>query len=391
MSKVVLKDGSSMNNYQPPKKKMWWRYLLVWIAGFFSFALITGIVALILSTSFTSGEVLTMFGVDANAILQPYYQGLSILQLATTLPNQKYETLGDIYKITPMAKSIIEDTINPILDKELHFGFDWDEISIKPFALPVSSRDDGSVDTDEDLSTYAGRAIKEGVYLCDFINATSLPALVDLFLYPKDSVTGEFDYEHPYCLMDYISADSDFFNNIIDSVKVKDITGTTGNPLIDSDDGIGNWGLNDFTDENINGLPLSLFLDPNSTNPLIVKLRTEWTIGSLKNENNFKNLLLSEVINITDSSPKLLKSLAEMGYTIGQLESTNLFTVLTIGDVFDVSGNRMLEALEDTLLIDLEDEDTIMSLKLGDILPTTSAGDTIIDKFADKTFQNYLV
>ncbi len=355
----------------------------MWFSGVFSAFIIVGLVALIMSTSFTSKEVLTLFGVNVDAVLQPYYQGMSLLNLATTLPTLKYETLGDVYQVTPLARDLVEKTINPVLEKELHFGYDWDEISTKPFKLPVKEREDGSVDPYEDLSTYIGRAIKEGVYLCDFFNS-DLPALIDFFLYPKDEY-GEFNYDDPYCLMDYINAGSEFFDNIINSIKVKDITGVTGIKIIDDENGIGNWGLNDFTNENVDTIPLSLLLDPESTNPLIVTLRDSWTVGDLKDESNFEGLLLSDVISITEDSPKILVKLVELGYTIGQLETTNLYTVLTIDDVFDVSDNKLLDALKDVYLIDLEDEDTILGLHLGDVLPTTSAGNTIIDKFADKT------
>lgn len=357
----------------------------MWFSGVFSAFIIVGLVALIMSTSFTSKEVLSLFGVNVDAVLQPYYQGMSLLNLATTLPTLKYETLGDVYQVTPLARDLVEKTINPVLEKELHFGYDWDEISTKPFKLPAKEREDGSVDPYEDLSTYIGRAIKEGVYLCDFFNS-DLPALIDFFLYPKDEY-GEFDYDDPYCLMDYISAGSEFFDNIINSIKVKDLTGVTGIKLIDDEEnGIGNWGLNDFkNEEKVNAIPLSLLLDPESTNPLIVTLRDGWTVGDLKNESNFKNLLLSDVISINKDSPKILVKLVGLGYTIGELETTNLYKVLTIDDVFDVSDNKLLDALKDVYLIDLEDEDTILGLHLGDVLPTTSAGNTIIDKFADKT------
>lgn len=456
MSKVTYKDGKHINYYDPPqkKKKMWWRYLLMWFSGVFSAFLIVGVVALILSTSFTSGEVLTMFGVNVNAVLQPYYQGMSILKLATTLPTLKYETLGDIYKITPMVKDVFESTINPILEKEMYFQYDWEEICTKPFKLPVEPREDDSVDPYEDLPSYLGRAIKEGVYLKDFITG-DVPTLVDLFLYPKDE-HGEFDYDDPYCLMDYISASGDFFNNIINSIKIKDVVkNPEGNALLDY---IGDWSINDFDNDHINSLSIGLFLDSNSTDPLIKELSTwtvadlkagtkfnslslglfldqsstdpfiqeisTWTVADLKegskiddlainlfldqsstdpiivklgelkikdlkDEDTIKDLFmtlkLEEIIKVSSSTPQILVTLINKHYTINDLLTNNLYQDLTIKDVFDISDNRLLEALKDKSLSDIEDEDTILSLKLGDILPTTVDGDTLIDKFADKT------
>lgn len=455
MSKVTYKNGKKIDvNNNAPRKKMWWRYLLMWFSGVFSAFLIVGVVALILSTSFTSGEVLTMFGVNVNAVLQPYYQGMSILKLATTLPTLKYETLGDIYKITPMVKDVFESTINPILEKEMYFQYDWEEICTKPFKLPVEAREDHSVDPNEDLPSYLGRAIKEGVYLKDFITG-DVPTLVDLFLYPKDE-HGEFDYDDPYCLMDYISASGDFFNNIINSIKVKDfIDNPTGDPLLDY---IGGWSINDFDDEHINGLSVGLFINPDTTDLLMKELSTwtvadlkagtkfnslslglfldqtstdpfiqeisTWTVADLKegskiddlainlfldqtstdpiivklgglkikdlkDEDTIKDLFmtlkLEEIITVSSSTPQILVTLINKDYTINDLLTNNLYDDLTVGDIFDVSENRLLEALQGASLSDLEDEETILALELGEVLPTTEGGDTIIDKFADKT------
>lgn len=454
MSKVTLKNDKKIDQLRPRNKKMWWRYLLVWGSGLLSAFLIVGIVAVVLTTSFTSKEVLTMFGVNVNAVLQPYYQGMSILKLATTLPYLKYETLGDIYNVTPMIKDIFENTINPVLEKEIYFEYNWEEIAIKPFKLPAEPREDGSIDPSEDLSTYLGRAIKEGVYLKDFING-DIPYLVNLFLYPKDEY-GEFDFDDPYCLMDFINADGEFFNNIIDSVKVKDfIENPSGDPLLEH---IGEWSINDFDDEHINALSLGLFINPSSTDPLMQEISTwtvadlkagnkfdtltlglflnqessdpfiqeisTWTVADLKQgdaidnlsiglfldqestdpiieklselkikdlkdedtiRNLFMTLKLEEVIDVDSSTPQIIVKLIDKDYTINDLLTSNLYNDLTIGDVFDTTDNRLLEALKDVSLNDMEDEDTILALKLGDVLPTTPGGDSIIDKFSDKT------
>ena len=454
MSRVTFKDDKKINPLRPREKKMWWRYLLVWGSGLLSAFLIVGIVAIILTTSFTSKEVLTMFGVNVNAVLQPYYQGMSILKLATTLPYLKYETLGDIYNVTPMIKDIFENTINPVLEKEIYFEYNWEEIAVKPFKLPVEPREDGSIDPSEDLSTYLGRAIKEGVYLKDFING-DIPYLVNLFLYPKDEY-GEFDFDNPYCLMDFINAGSDFFDNILNSVKVKDfIENPSGDPLLEH---IGEWSINDFDDEHINALSLGLFINPSTTDPLMQEISTwtvsdlkagtkfnsltlglflnqessdpfiqeisTWTVADLKQgdviddlsislfldqestdpiiqklgtltikdlkdddtiKELFMSLKLEEVIDVDSSTPQIFVTLINKNYTINDLLAGNLYNDLTVGDVFDTTDNRLLEALKDVSLNALEDEDTILALKLGDVLPTTEDEDSVIDKFADKT------
>lgn len=493
MSKVTYK-GAEIAEYKPKKKKYWWRYLLTWFGGFLGAFLVLGVAGVIFGTVVSAKQALNMFGANADAILQPYYQGLSILQLATSLPSLKYETLGDIYQVTPLARSLIEETINPLLEKELHFTYNWDIISTKPFKLPVSPRE--GVDTNEDLSTYIGRAIKEGVYLKDFIKGNNLPRLVNLFLYPKNP-DGTYDTDHPYSLSNYINGGDTFFNNMINSIQIKDAITNSDMPLINDPKGIGDWHLNEFTITKMNSLPLSLFIDKNVTDPLMVELRdnftvgdlkegkkfdtlslglfikedptnelttllrtwtigkikkegisindfndlhlssfidtskvpesmkdlmgeiskwqikdltsgnkfdelslglflnksstdpliqelSKWTVGSLKDESNFSNIGLDKIVVVNEKTPKILLTLINKGYTIGQLRTADFYNDLTVNDVFDVSQSTVLEALKGKSLSDLQKESTIMNLKLGEVLPTTSTG-SLVYKFKDKT------
>ncbi len=528
MSEVALKDGRDIKNYKPRKKKMWWRYLLMWFTGFLSCVLVIGIVGVLMGTVFKTGQVVGMFGLDANSLLQLDYQNKTILQLIMDLPKQKYETLGDIYKITPMAKSLIEDTVNPVLEKELHFTYNWEVISTKPFKLPAEEREDGSIDTSEDLSTYLGRAIKTGVYLSDFFQTGSIPSIVNLFLYPKDE-HGNFDLNSPYCLMDYITAgETGFFDKIMKSVKVKDfIENKDDYPLLREDGGIGGWTLDMFTDKNIDGLSLSLFIDEKSTDPLMQELKkwtigdlkksdqfddlslslfigetddpimekiaswtvgkvkkgisvedfddislsafigkttdpllselskynvgqlrtgafvddlslglligdtddkflkvvSTWTVGELKSDaegkiNNlslglflpsdskdkliqylstltiedikkpetFKQIKLADIIPVTSSSPLILQEIVKNDRTIQWLEETNLYNEFTVGQVFDTSKSTLMAALSGVYLADLEKEDTILNLTLGQVLPSTDPN-SIVAKFSGKTLK----
>lgn len=492
MSKVTYK-GAEIAEHKPKKKKYWWRYLLTWFGGFLGAFLVIGAAVAIFGTTVSAKQALNMFGADADAILQPYYQGMSILQLATSLPKLKYETLGDIYQVTPMARSLIEETVNPLLEKELHFTYDWDEISTKPFKLPASPRD--GVDTKEDLGTYIGRAIKEGVYLKDFIKGDNLPRLVNLFLYPKNS-DGTYDTAHPYSLSNYINGGDTFFNNMINSIQIKDAITNSDMPLINDPQGIGDWHLNEFTNAKMNSLPLSLFIDKNATDPLMVELRdnytvgdlkegkkfdtlslglfikedptnelttllrtwtigkiktegisindfndlhlssfidtskvpesmkdlmgeiskwqvkdltsgnkfdelslglflnknstdpliqelSKWNVGSLKDDSNFSNIGLDKIVVVNENTPKLLTTLIDKGYTIGQLRTADFYNDLTVGDVFNVNQSSVLKALENTSLSDLQKESTIMNLTLEQVLPTTDE-DSIVYKFKDK-------
>lgn len=377
--KITYKGGQSITQLPPKRKHMWWRYLLVWMSGILTAGIVTGAVIGITGGVLTTKEVITMFGGNPSDILKEDYQNKSILDLVSSLANTKFETLGDIDKVTPIAKKILDESINPILDKELHFQYDWEILKIKPFSLPASDRPIEEVDPDEDLSTYIGRAIKEEVTLASFVGE-SAPHMMDLFLYPKDE-EGEFDYEHPYTLSTYINASSEFFDDIVSNIHIKDVVEIgEGDKLMNA---IADWAINDFNQEKVNTLSVGLFLDSESENPLIQRL-SQFTIGELTEE-NLKSLKISELVTINENTPKIIKALADLEYTIGDLESTNLYSVLKVSDVFETEGNTFLTAIKDKYLSDLEDQDTIMNLKLNEVFNAEEGSSSIVIRFGEKT------
>ena len=381
MSNYRLKGGNEIKPKLPrARKHMWWRYLLVFLGGMVTTAAIAGAAIGITGAVLTTKEVITMFGGNPNDILREDYQNISIIEMVQNLSTKKFETLGDIDKVTPAIKKVLDETINPTLDKELHFQYNWDELKIKPFEKSTSGRPATEVDPNETLGEYLGRAIKEEVTLASFISGDA-PKLMNLFLYPKND-QGEFDYDHPYTLSTYINATGDFFDNIVNSIKIKDVVDIQeGDRLMEE---IADWSIADFNQEQINTLSVGLFLDPDSENPLIQKLST-FTIGDLTEE-NLKALKIADIIAVNDNTPKILLALIEMDYTIGDLESTNLYNVLTVEQVFETEGNTFLDAIKDKYLSDLEDEDTILDLKLNEVFVTESET-SIVARFGDKTLR----
>ena len=381
MSNYKLKGGKEIKAKQPrARKHMWWRYLLVFLGGMVTTAAIAGAAIGITGAVLTTKEVITMFGGNPNDILREDYQNISMIEMVQNLSTKKFETLGDIDKVTPAIKKVLDETINPTLDKELHFQYNWDELKIKPFEKSTSGRPATEVDPNETLGEYLGRAIKEEVTLASFISGDA-PKLIDIFLYPKND-QGEFDYDHPYTLSTYINATSDFFDNIVNSIKIKDVVDIQeGDRLMEE---IADWSITDFNQEQINTLSVGLFLDPDSENPLIQKLST-FTIGDLTEE-NLKALKIADIIAVNDDTPKILLALIDMDYTIGDLESTNLYNVLTVEQVFETEGNTFLTAIKDKYLSDLEDEDTILDLKLNEVFVTESET-SIVARFGDKTLR----
>lgn len=380
MSKITYKGGQPVYPQHTKRKTYWWRYLLMWFTGFLSAFVIVGITIGLMGVSFTAKELIGLTPLNIDDILQPGYQNYSVLELATTLSTKKFETLGDIYEVTPLPKKLLDEAVNPVLKEELHFEYKWDELKTKPFQLPVQERE--GVDHTEAIDTYLGRALKEGVTIESFINQENFPEMLKLFLYPRNS-DETYDYDHPYTLSDYINADDEFFNRILDSVRIRDLIEVKeGDRLLEA---IADWSIKDFTMENVNNLSIGLFLDPDSTNPLIKTLST-WTIGMLQDESNFKKLKIAELVEVNEDTPKLLLALIAHDYTIEDLEGTNLYNVLTVEDVFDVTGNDFLEAIKTKTLAQLQDPDTILDLKLGQVFSSTG-GSSIVDRFQDTTLR----
>ena len=379
--KVTFKGGKEITANTVKKRHYWWRYLLVWFSGMVSMVILAGAAVAIAGTVLTTGEVITMFGGNPSDLLSDHYQNESILDMITSLSKTKFETLGDIDKVTPLARKLVDETINPMLEQEIHFQYDWEILKIKPFEKSTSGRPAEEVDPNETLGEYMGRALKEGVTLASFLPEDA-PNLVKVFLYPKLD-NGEYDLDNPYSLATFINADSAFFDNIVSGIKIKDVVD------IDETDrlmnAIADWSINEFNQEKINTLSIGLFLDPDSENPLIRKLST-LTIGEL-NEETLRGIKISEIVTINDSTPKIIKALVELDYTIADLETTNLYSVLKVEQVFVVEGNTFLTAIKDNYLSDLEDQDTIMNLKLNEVFNADEGSSSIVNRFGDLTLR----
>ncbi len=325
---------------------MWWRYLLVWVSGILSCLIIAGTVGLVLSTSFSSKEVLTMFGVDPNNILQSEYQNMSIFQLATALPKLNYETLGDIDKVTPAIKKTLLEDINPALKKEVYYEFKWDEIKNKPFKLDASSpRPEEEYDHSMNLMQFIPYAMKRGIKIGNFfrnsageINATGILKYV---VYPivHDEETDTYTVnvnaseDELVSLQDIISSGNGFFENVKKAIVIGDVIDTSKSPFLQQ---VATWTLAQFTDTNIKQLK----------------------IGSL----------------IEGGGP-FIEQIRELGWAIEDLTDTNIMG-LEIGKLFnDVTGNKFLETVknEHWKISDLTDFKKITGLKLNQIIDTTTS------------------
>ena len=450
MSRVTYKGGAPVGPQRVKHKSMWWRFLLMWFAGVVSAVVIFGVTVAILGASFTVKEVGGMFGLDMSEFLQPGYQNMSILELATTLSTQKYETLGDIDKVTPAVKNLFVNEINPSLKNSVHYEFNWDEIKTKPFQLnPNSSRPEEEYDHTMDLVTYIPEALEKGVKIGNFFRDESTgeiaaEGILKYVVYPiiedpdnpgKYIVNENCSEDELVSLYDIIEGGNNFFDNIKNAIVIGDVIDTSGSAFLEqistwtlsefteekikslqisslvSGGGafieqIGEWTIADLTDENIKGLEIGLLFDDVSGNQLLETIKEQhWTINDLTDFNKVTALQLNQIIDTSESSD-FMKELGQ--YTFNQIMAEGFVDSLELRKVFpDATG--VLGALASKTYTDeegthyytvgdLNNNDRILSLTIEEIFPDLEEGNILytfrtdtLEEIGNKDINNILI
>ena len=435
MSKVTYKGGKPIGPQRVKQKSNWWRYLLTWFAGFLSVPIILGIAVAIIGFSMSAKDLINMFGGNANDILQPEYQNYSLFDLISALPNQKYETLGDIDKVTPAVRNLIEKEINPSLKESVHFEFDWEEMKNKPFKLnPNSTRPESEYDHTTDLVSYIPTALEKGIKIASFftdeetgeIKADGMTKyIVYPIIYDEATDTYSVDTESGdlVSLYDILSDGDKFFDNIQNALVIGDVINTEGSEFLQQ---IAGWTLAQFsdednikslkigslvsgsgafmeqlaecsigelTDEYIRGLEIGLlFDDVSEDNVLINTIKSEhWSINDLTNMDNFYDLKLEQVINTSDSSD-FIKTLG--GYKLSAIMEPTFIDGLELKEIFP-EATGVLGALADMTyedeegehpytIGDLQNNDRVLKLKISDVFPDLAEGDLLYSFRNDK-------
>ena len=418
---VTFKGGKEVGPKVPKKKHYWWRYLLVWFAGFIFVPLAVGITAAVLGTSYSAKQIIELFGGNVDEILQPGYQGYSLLELVTTLSNQKYETLGDIDKITPAVKNMFDNELNPALDKAVHYSFNWEEIKNKPFTLdPNSTRPEEEYDHTMDLITYIPEALEKGIKIGNFFLDESghvqAEGILKYIVYPivvtKDPVTGDDVYTvdtesgNLVSLWDILNSGDTFFDNIKKALRIGDVIDTTGDDFLAQ---IADWTLSDFTltniktlkigslvsgggafmdqladksigwltDANLKTLEIGLLFDNVPEDNLLLKTIKEnhWTINDLTDINNIMGLKLNQVIDVSGSSA-FIQYIG--GSTFNDIMASTFVDNLPLKEIFPNAGG-VLGALADLnyTVGDLSNNAKILKLKISDIFTGLKSGDML--------------
>ncbi len=161
-------------------------------------------------------------------------------------------------------------------------------------------------------------------------------------IYPSlNASLDEAIYHQKRTLADLTDKDTD---EIVYHLRVKDLINDVGDSIFLS--AIQDWTIKDLTNqENFNNLKLSQILEISSSSPKILLALSDKTLGQLTQKDTIDNLYLSDVLDIRPESPKILQAIG--GYKIGEL--TQRINELTVSDVLDeeqIENNLFLKHLK---------------------------------------------
>lgn len=337
MGEIQLKEGAQTpQQKQPKQKKIWWRVLLAFFGGFLTFPLLVAGGAALVGTVFTTRQVVEMAGGNPDDILGAKYQSQTVLQSVMTLiNNQKYDTLEDLNEISPLVSKTINETIAPILEENLHYTIDWE--TLKTMKLSGEGSDS--------IGEYLQKDIMEGIHLVDFIQGSEdLRGVLKYILY--DVVRDEsgkavededgnvsINENAPYSIANLMNGGADFFNNIIDYIKIGDV------------------------------------IEINSSSPKILQVMGSWRLGKISEK--METMKLSALFSQEDlDNNALIGTLADL--TVNDLSDadkiTNKIMDLKLGDVIkDIQEDTLLYSFKDKTLNEIKELD-MNDIYLSDML-----------------------
>ena len=382
-----MKGGGNVKPVRQKRKSNWWKYLLTFIGGF-SFC----IVAFAIGVAFTGRtvrmkDIVSLAGGNPDEYIGVKYQNETIEGMIRSLIGGKFETLGDINEVTPIVKKTLDETINPMLDKELHYQFNWDELKTKPFVLNASSeRPDEEYDHTISIGDYIPKDMKEHIYLSSFVvsqgtDPSTLSGIMKLFLYPYTMSGTEkvFDYSSPFSIADIMT--DNFFQSKIDGVTIGDVLpDVSSNPFLGQ---LKDWTMADFTDAKIKTLKIGLLFSETerNSNPLLKAIYDkDWTIADLSDTSNLNTLKIGELVDTSGADP-LLQALSDK--TIAEITTAGFMDGLLLEDIFpDATGVLGTMVAKHYTVGDLSDNDKLMDLTVDEVLKPNSTD--FLYNFKDK-------
>ena len=258
----------------------WWKCLLSFFAGLIFVPVAITVTLAVASTQVTAGELL---GSYADTVLTVEYQQKTAAEIVSDFLSKKvdYNTLGGLSKVSPL----IDTYLNKLSDKlndETGIELDLEELKTKQWM---------------EIPSYLVDSAKHGVKLGKIFGVDeSSDNIMKSLCYPKND-DGTFNFDAPYTISDFLD-DPHFIQSKIDTLTIKDVIGETGEGASQ-----------------------------------VIKSIENKTIKELKEEDVFGELLVSDVIEITDSSPKVLKTFRDKGTKVKDMgtEIDNMY----LSDVYE--------------------------------------------------------
>ena len=273
----------------------WWKCLLSFIAGILFVPVAVAITLAYAGTQMKAGDLL---GPYADTVLTVEYQEKTVVDIVNDFLSQKvdYNTLGGLSKVTPLIDTYL-NKFSDSLNESTGIELDLEELKTKSWT---------------EIPNYLIDSAKHGVKLGKIFGVNeSSDNIMKTLCYEKNE-DGTYNYDHPYTIADFLD-DPHFIQNKIDSLTIKDVIGEAGEGASQ-----------------------------------VIKSIENKTIKELKNDDVFGELLVSDVIEITDSSPKVLKTFRDKGTKIKEMGDTidNMY----LSDVYESSDPDNLPPVMKKLL-----------------------------------------
>ena len=340
----------------------WWKCLLAFIGGiFFTIAAAFGGLAFA-AAGVNTGTLLGQY----SYLLTEEYQNKTVLDIVTEVIDGKltFNNLGDVAKVTPEVEKIF-DAVNDSFEKAgIHMEIRFEDIKDEPWA----SIDVKIIDT-----------FKSGVTLADILKVTDESEPIMHYLsYPKKD-DGTYDKEHPYTLGQFMD-DSNFFNNLIDNLKIGDVVKPDPDNLLLQ--ALVDYTLSDLENKDkLYGIKLgTLFSEEDkNNNPLLKTLSDkDWTINDLSDGDKFKTLKIGELVEPTDGT--LLYAIKDK--TVNDLDNKDSFDDVEVGSIITVddSSTPIIKYLEHKQIGELKDDDFVNDMYISDIFTEAQINDSRVLK-----------
>ena len=401
MGEFVIKDD--VPEVKPRKKHNGWKIFLAWFGGFIGgIGMLVGGVFIGL-TVIKSSQVVSMLGLDPNEFLGPNFQNESLLTLIKHVTNTKFNSLEDVYYVTPYVKTLIEETINPVLEEKMHFTLEWEEMKDVPF-----TSEDESVEV---FGQYLERVMMENIKIINFIeNPEDLKNVYNYFFY--DVVRDEegnviydgdgnvtINFDSPFSLKDYMAGVA-LFDGVFDYMKVGDVMNVTdeSSELVKT---IAGWKISEIQSKFDTLTIGELFTDEEIAANNLLNAVQDWTISDFSDPTKIDNLTIADIVDVTDPdiSPIITRI---QDYTIAQLKSGDFIDLLHLSDIFgsDPTGVGFLDVLieKDYTVADLSDDSKIMGITIEEIFPDLTSDDLLynfrdysLEEMSDIDTSNLLV